>query len=881
MPLLTRAAVIFLLSSLLLCGADATFDGLLSAFSWRNLGPFRAGAWIVDVAVPETPRNAHLYTLYAAARTGGVWKTVNNGATFELVFKQQPSIGAIALAPSNSDIVWVGTGDNTATRSGYWGDGVYKSTDGGKTWANMGLQDSHHISRIVVHPSNPEIVYVAALGHLYTPNQERGVFKTTDGGRTWKRLLFSGDLTGAVDLVLDRRNPDTLYAAMYEHRRFPWRLIDGGPNSGIHKTTDGGATWQKLANGLPGGTIGRIGLDICRSNPAVLYAVVDNFNAKADGQGPIGGEVYRTQDGGGSWVKMNAASDDVSRKAGYSFNQIRVDPNHPNRIFVTGSSLIRSDDGGKTWSGLGQGAGAFNQERSFRRAFGDFRSLWIDPENSDRMIAASDGGVFLSYDGGRTCDHLANLPLGEVYAVGVDMASPYNIYAGLQDHESWKGPSNGPSGSIGVEDWSTVGTGDGMYNEPDPNGRWLYNTQEFGRHQRVDLRERTRKLIAPVRPQGQPPLRWNWTAPLRISPHNSAILYAGSQVLHRSTDRGDTWQEISPDLTTNDPEKITRPGGSIQHCTIVTISESPAVAGVIWVGTDDGKVQVTRDGGGKWFDATARLAAAGGPADAWVTRVFASPFQGGTAYVTKNRRRQDDFRPYLFRTTDYGETWTNLSSGLSGSLGLNTVVEDPVNAAVVYVGADNGVYASFDRGVSWTALNLNMPPVPVHDLLIHPREHDLVAGTYGRGVWVINVTAFREFSKDLLTKDSHLFGVKPFAQRKEGVWGNYRLYGDQVLATPNEPNAMVLHYYLKQAVDKPVLTISTGSGEVVRTLPLNPKPGLNRALWDLDDSRGNPAPAGEYIVTLQTGTSKQVQKAVLISRAPEDTPRPRQFRLPR
>src|SRR3989441_6252596 len=581
---------------------------ITNGFSYRNLGPFRVSGWVSDIAVPETPDKAHLYTFYVGARNGGVWKTTNNGTTFTPVFEGKDvwSIGALAVAPSNGEIVWIGTGDASCTRSAYPGNGVYKSVNGGAKWQNMGLADSQHVARIVIHPTDPNVVYVAAMGHLFSTNQERGVFKTTDGGVTWKKVLYINDRTGVIDLVIDRSKPDTLYAATYECMRRPWRLEDGGSASEIYKTTDGGANCKKLSGGLPEGIIGRIGLDLYQKNPNTLYAVVDNRNkpseASTTGQPPgapaverlIGGEIYRTDDGGATWRKMNSARDDVGRKTGYAFNQIRVDPNNAERIFITGGSIASSEDGGKTWAGLAGPQG----NRVFRRAFGDFRTLWVDPRDSDRMMAGSDGGVAISYDRGQTCDHLANLPLGGGYALTVDMEDPYNIYAGLQDHESWKGPSNGWSGSVGLADWITVGMGDGMYNQVDPtDSRWVYNTQEFGRHARFDQKLRVRKTIAPARPQGQPLLRFNWVAPLRISPHDPKTLYAGAQVLFRSRDRGDHWDEISGDLTTNDPSKISPPGAAIQHCTITTISESPATAGVIWVGTDDGKVQVTKNAG--------------------------------------------------------------------------------------------------------------------------------------------------------------------------------------------------------------------------------------------------------------------------------------------
>jgi len=886
--------------SVLLCavalsgqGSKGKFEPLLDSFTFRNLGPFRAGAWVADLAVPEgSPRGR---TFYVGARSGGVWKTNNRGTTFQPVTDEAGlmSIGALAVAPSNPEIVWLGEGDASATRSAYHGKGVFRSTDGAKTWQHVGLAETQHISRIVIHPSNPNVVWVAALGKLYSTGPDRGVFKTTDGGKSWAKTLFVSEGAGAVDLVIDRRNPNVLYAATYEVRRTAWRIYDGGPASGIFKSTDGGTTWRRLEGGLPGGTIGRIGLDIHRKNPDVLYAVLDNFNPKPGStqQGRdsvIGGEVYRTSDGGATWRKMNKATDDVSRKTGYAFNQIRVDPNHPDRIFITGSNLIASEDGGQTWQGLGfagppppggltPAAIAAAQQRPLRRAFGDFRAFWINPEDSEHMLAASDGGVFVSYDGGRTCEHLMNLPLGEVYALGADMEYPYRIFEGLQDHESWMAPVNGPSGSVGIEDWKTVGIGDGMYNQPDPNGRFTYNTQEFGTPVRIDLVERTRTVITPVRTGGSARLRVNWTAPIRLSPHDSKVLYFGAETLFRSKDRGDHWEEISPDLTTNNPEKISGPGAGIQHCTITTIAESPAKAGVIWVGTDDGKIQVTQNGGAHWTDATQAMAAVGGPADAWVTRVFPSPFDAATAYVTKSRRRQDDFRVFVFRTTDSGKSWKNISSGLPEG-GANVIAEDPRKAGLLFLGTDSGTFVSFDAGVTWERFKANVPPAPVHDLMIHPREGDLIVGTFGRGVWVTNITPLREFSDALLAGGAHLFAVRPFAERREIAWGNYRLYGDRYLTTPNEPNGMRI-VYLTKSTAKVEIAVSDASGKLIRKVPIPAaKAGMNQVTWLLDDDGGNPVPAGDYVVSLGLGGETLTQPAKLLSRAPEDLPRRRRVR---
>ena len=870
---------------------------LLKGFTYRNLGPFRMGARISDIAVPDSPARDHLYTFYVAAWTGGVWKTTNNGTTYEPIFDGQTkqTVGDVTIAPSDPNIVWVGTGDGFCSRSSYAGDGVYKSSDAGRTWTNMGLSDSHHIPRIVIHPRNPDIVYVAALGHLYSDNDERGVFKTADGGRTWRKVLFIDSKVGIVDLVLNPRNPDILYAAAYDKQRLPWRYVNAGPKSAVYKTADGGATWTKLGGGLPVGMIGRIGLDLCLTRPDIVYAVVENAGVRpatkeeaaqdeARGLAPrermVGGEVYRTADGGASWTKMNAAGDNVSSKGPYYFSQIRVDPNDDHKLYVTGVSLANSTDGGRTWHDID-----WPPRRLFATIFGDVRTLWIDPRDSDRMILGSDGGIFLSYDGGRTSDHTYNLPLGENYAVGVDMEEPYNIYAGLQDHEHWKGPSNAAHGrGVTLLDWKALGGGDGMFVQVDPvDGRWLYTTMQYGGHFRVDQTLGLRTNIAPVRDKGLPPYRFLWCTPLHISPHNSRIIYTGGQVLLRSLDRGDHWQEISPDLTTNDTPKIVPssegglPGG-IPFFAISSISESPLQPGTIWVGTSDGKVQLTRDGGAAWTDLTAPVAAAGGRVDAYVSRVRASSHKEGRAYVAKNGYRNDDFRPFLFKTEDFGRTWTSLAANLP-SEPVNVVFEDGKNPDLLFVGNDTGVFVSADRGTSWVKMNNNIPNVPVHDLLVHPRESDLVVGSYGRGIFVTNIAPLQELNAALLAEEVHLFAVKPTAQRAAWSFGaNDYLFGDKHIITPNEPNGVAVRYYLKAKAAGPVrITVTDPSGRELASADGKSEPGIHTWLWDMrpaarrtgGGTAGGARPRdvldqwvgpGEYVVVLQVGDKKWTQK---------------------
>jgi photosystem II stability/assembly factor-like uncharacterized protein len=850
---------------------------VINAMAFRNIGPFRTAAWVTAVDVPETPLHDHLYTIYAASRSGGLWKTTNAGTTWTNVTDSigAEAMGAVAVAPSNPNVVWIGEGDQANARSSISGKGVFKSTDAGATWQFMGLPDSHHIARIVIHPTNPEIVYVAAMGHLFSKNAERGVFKTGDGGKTWRKVLYVNDGVGAIDLVINRKAPATLYAAMYDKDRKPWQIVESGPESAVYKSEDGGEKWTRLGGGLPTGRIGRIGLDIYQKNPLVLYALLENQNARPGGParevsptsplaaGIIGNELYRTDDGGRTWRKVTDVNV-AGGKAPYSFNQIKIDPQDDRTVLVTSDSMYVSRDGGRTWS-----------SDFMRGVFGDFRAMWWDPRDKDRIILGSDGGVNVSVDGGRTGDYSPNMGVGELYAVGVDMDDPYNVYGGMQDHDSWKGPSNGPTGRITLENWVTVGPGDGMYNVVDPtDSRWVYNTRELNSMGRMDQKTGMRTPIAPSRPAGQPRLRYNWIAPIALSPHNPKIVYAGAQVLFRSLNQGDTWEEISPDLTTNDPDRI---GRNVPFCTITSISESPVKAGIIWVGTDDGRVQMTANHGGTWTDLTPALSAAGAPADRWVSRVFASPFDPGTAFVAKNGFRNDDFAPYLYKTADGGKTWTSIAANLPVAP-INVVVQDRKARNLLIVGNDSGVFVSVDGGGTWTQMKANLPAVAVHDLTIHPRENDLVLGTYGRAFWVGHISPLQELSAALLEEPAHLFEIEPRARYDFSEQGmNYHLFGDKYVEVPNEPEALAVNYYLKADAGAAArITVKDFSGAVVRTLDGPAKAGLNRALVPLGSGGGRgrggaaltPLAVGDYTVTLDVGGQALTRPARVRERIP-------------
>ncbi|MCK5056853.1 MAG: hypothetical protein KAT34_09375 [Candidatus Aminicenantes bacterium] len=848
--LLTLISIVFFLSiSLPLAGQVKVDEKLFKEFTYRNLGPFRAGAWIGDIAVPENPGPEHKYTFYVAARNGGVWKTVNNGTTFTPVFDNYGvnAIGAVEVAPSNPDIVWVGTGEDSNARSSYSGNGIYKSLDGGKNFVNMGLKDSHHIGRILIHPKNPDIVYVAVMGHLFSYNEERGVFKTGDGGKTWEKILYIDKKIGVVDLCMNFKNPDILFAATYDKHRYPWHYEAGGEHSRIYRTTDGGKNWNMLTRGLPDGNLGRIGVDIHRANPQIVYAVIQNLNPKPDLKKKsekkfdaftdhsyddlVGGEVYRSDDGGDTWRKVSKPGVNVSGKAAYSFNEITVDPQNPDNVYIVAVQMLYSHDGGKTWPGWKD----WQERERFIWNFGDVRTFRIDPADPQHMMLGSDGGIYISYDAGKTTFHLYNIPLGEIYDVEVDNEEPYNIYAGLQDHETWKGPSNGWSGSVGVEDWVISGMWDGMYTVVNPeNNRWLYFTTQFGKHHRVDQLMGERTEIEPKAPEGKPPYRYTWKTPIVLSPHNGDIVYTGGQMLLRSLDRGDNWEELSPDLTYNDPVKIAGKG-HIMFCTITTISESPKKAGVIWVGTDGGRVHLTKDHGAHWQELTKGITGVGGPVNTWVSRVLASNHDAGTAYVTKSGYREDVFKPFIYRTKDFGQSWEDISGNLPGAP-ISVVFEDNLNPDLLFVGNDKGVYFTLNSGSRWIPLKNNMPPVPVRDLLIHPREKDLVVGTYGRGVWVTNIAPLQELSDEILQKDFYLFDIvaKPVNNRSQRArWGNYHMTGDAHIRTPNETPGLTIFYYLKKKMaDTFTLIVTDLEGKEIARPKINREPGIHRITWN-------------------------------------------------
>ena len=819
---------------------------------FREIGPTRQGGRYVDYAVVESdPR-----IFYAATATGGLWKTVNHGTTFTSVFDNQPdfALGAVALAQSRPDTVYLGTGEANNSRSTYDGNGVYKSTDGGKTWTKSGLPDAGRIGRIVVHPKNPDIVFVAASGRLYSQNPERGVYRSTDGGKSWTKTLdhqVDGREIGAIDIAMDPSNPNHLYAATYDKVRRPWTFGEGGPGSALWKSTDGGSSWRQLTKGLPTGMIGRIGISIARSQPKTVYAVVENANARDPkvspeerrkrlaegfGDGSIGDELYRSDDAGATWRKVSpleapgqAEGEGQSGQRGrggwtggnppYWYGQIRVDPNDPDHVYLLSVAVTHTTDGGKTWS------------RPFNFG-GDHHAMWINPADSEHIIAGHDHGMGVTFDGGETWLAPDHLPLAQFYAIGYDMERPYNVYGGMQDNGSARGPSTMKNGSsIPFEAWYRVGGGDGMYNVVDPkDSRWLYNESQFGNIQRMDQSTGQSRSIRYSRPQGEESLRWNWMSPILLSPHNPEIVYHGANVLLRSSNRGDTWTEISPDLTKNLPER--RDGsGNIQYATITTIDESPIIAGVIWVGTDDGNVQVTRDGGKTWTNSTDKIP---GHPGYWVSRVIASHHDAATAYVTVTGYRRDDFKPFVWKTTDYGQTWTSIAANLPDEP-INVIREDHRNPNLLFVGTDGGVHGSLDGGKSWHPMKNGITTQPVHDMAIHPREQELIAGTHGRGIYIADIAGLQPLTPEVLQSDAHLAPIVPAVQyegelRPVTAFLNYD-------GESRQPGVHI-NYYLKSPVSGGVtLRVYDGARMIAETTSAPAEAGLNTVRWTMQSSR--------------------------------------------
>ncbi len=778
------------------------------------------GGRVDDLAIVESdPR-----VMYVGAAAGGVFKTVNGGATWKAIFEDQPnpSIGDLALAPSNPSIIYVGTGEPNNRQSSSWGDGVYKSMDGGVTWTHLGLNATYHIGRIVVHPTDPNIVYVAAQGDLWGPNKERGVYKSMDGGATWTQTLFVNEDTGANDIAIDPQSPNILYATTYQHRRTVFGYNGGGPGSAVYRSTDAGSHWTKLTHGLPAGDLGRCALDIYRKNPNIVYAEVQHET--------LGG-VYRSEDKGETWTQMG----DTNPRPSY-FSQIRIDPNNDLRIWLGGVNIYFSEDGGKT----------FVQNR-FERVHSDVHAIWIDPANSDHLVIGNDGGVWTTHDSGRAWAHLNNIALGQFYEVAYDFQKPYHVCGGLQDNYSWCGPSSTAQQlGIGNEDWITVQGGDGFYNRIDPSDpNIIYAESQDGNLTRRDLRTSESKSIRPQEPNDQAPrYRFQWNSPLMISPHDPKTIYYGGNHLFRSADRGDTWEVLGEDLTSGadrnkqtifglpiDEHTLSRNDGVVAWPCITAIAESPAKAGVLWVGTDDGYVQMSRDAGHSWTNVAGHITglAKGG----YVSRIEPSYKDPGTAYITFDNHRGADYGIYIFATRNYGDSFTKITNGIPPGAGtVHVVREDPVNPDLLFAGTEFGMFVTFDRGANWHRMKNGLPTVPVFDIQIHPRDHDLILATHGRSIWIMdNIHALEEMSSQALTSDLKLFDTRPAVEWK---MADYRGFiGSALFYSPNAPNGVLLDYYAKTS--GPVrVTVMDKAGNRVRQFNAQAEAGaVTRVAWDL------------------------------------------------
>ncbi|HUG55254.1 MAG TPA: glycosyl hydrolase [Vicinamibacteria bacterium] len=889
---------------------------------WRAVGPALQGGRIETIAVHPRRRATWLVGVGA----GGVWKTENAGLTWTAVFDEQPtfSIGDVAIAPSRPDVVWVGTGEVLMARSSFAGTGVYKSVDGGTSWEAMGLSETHHIAKVVIHPQDPDTVLVAAIGRLYGTSEERGVFRTTDGGRTWRRTLFVDERTGAIDLLMHPRDPQTLFAVMWEHDRRAWNHVSSGPGSGLFKSTDGGLSWNRVAGGLPAGPhVGRMGIAIAPSAPNTLYVLVSNeqpvaeappatpaearalgtdavrgmsrddllklddqalerllrahgvprrfdaaavrrslekggltaaslaewLRARGRGRGrTIGGELYRSDAGGASWRRVNQGP--IGTAVGYDFCLVEVAPDDPDEVYVLGNHLRRSSDGGKTFSTVG-GTIVHLRPSGSRVLHLDHHEMVIDEQDPDRILLGTDGGLYLSQDRGVSWLHVNNLPIAELYAITTDERDPYRVYAGTQDNaalfgvpEEFRFDAPEPWRHVYLDRW---GGGDSYFTVPDPDEPDLvYFEHQFG-----DLRRRRMKTgetasIQPVEEVGEPPLRYNWMTPFVVSRHARRTLYYGANRLLKSPDRGGHWRAISADLTT-DPGPERR--GNVPYGTLTTISESPLQAGLLLVGSDDGRVHYTPDDGGTWIDVSAGLPGK------WVSRVVASAWDPRVFYAALTGYREDDFRTYLFRSADRGRSWTSLAASLPEEP-VNVVIEDPRNPSVLYVGTDLGAYVSLDLGTSWQSLSATLPTAAVHDLAVHPGADEIIAGTHGLSAFVLDARPIQGLSAAVRSKAVHLFEPREVHLRRHPA--------DSQPPVQDEDGPARLAFWLKRPGPVTV-RIHDAGGRIVRTLQTSGVSGVNAVSWDLrveeerptlGDERFRRAPAGAFRVAVEAGGSR-------------------------
>jgi photosystem II stability/assembly factor-like uncharacterized protein len=860
-------------------------NSLVNNVSFRNVGPTIMGGRVVDIDVSPTDPT-HFYVAYAS---GGLWYTENNGISFTPLFSDEVvmTIGDIAV-DWKRNIIYVGTGENNSSRSSYSGVGIFKSTDSGKTWSRLGLGETQHTGRIILHPNNPEILWVASIGHLYTPNKDRGIFKTSDGGKTWKQTLFIDDTTGCIDLAIDTKNPEILYTAAWHRARSAWNFTESGNTSGIYKSTNGGDTWSLVTaagSGFPQGDgIGRIGLAVYEKNPSIVYAVLDNQTRRAkekpkdvepklekdslrvmssaaflalqdemidnyldandfpekytatsvkaqvkenkikpsalvdfveDANAQLfdtevtGPEIYRSNDAGKTWRKMNEKYlDNIFYTYGYYFGQIRVSPYDDNEIYIGGVTVVRSVDSGKTFKTID----ADNMH-------GDYHAYYIDPNHKGHIIIGNDGGLNVSYDFGKSYFKCNTPAVGQFYSVNVDMEKPYNVYGGLQDNGVWTGPSTYTSGygwyDGGQYPYKFIMGGDGMQVQVDTrDNNTVYTGYQFGYYSRVNKTTGDAKSIQPGIELGERPLRFNWQTPIQISKFNQDIIYFGSNKFHRSFNKGDDWQTLSGDLTKGGKK------GDVAFGTLTTIDESPKKFGLIYVGTDDGLIHITKDGGNTWTKISDKL-----PQNLWVSRVTASAFNEARIYCSLNGYRNDNFASYIYKSDDYGTTWTQLGLDLPNEP-VNVFKEDPKNENILYVGTDNGLYVSINKGKSFMLFSNNLPAVAVHDLVIHPRDNDIVVGTHGRSIYIASVDLIQQLNDTLISKPIYAFNIK--SKTHSDYWGKERMYEQEPFYKPS----LSLSYFVKDS-SIITITIKTSDNQILKTIKDTAEAGLNFYNYDL------------------------------------------------
>lgn len=829
-------------------------DDLFGGLRARHIGPALMSGRVSDIQGHPTDKKV----IYIGTAGGGVWKSQDGGVMFSSIFDEYcQSIGAVAIDPQNPDKnIWVGTGEIWTRNSTSVGDGIYQSKDGGNNWKKMGLDKSERISSIQIHPKNSDVIYVGVLGALWGDSEERGIYKTIDGGSTWEKIFYVDQKTGCSELVMDPNNPDVMYAAFWEHRRTGWSFSSGGTQSALYKTTDGGKTWNKIHNGFPKGQLGRMALAIAPSATNILYAVIESEEASKSG-------MYRSEDGGASWKHTNSDFGLVVRP--FYFSRIVVHPTNPDMVAKAGLFGSISRDGGNTFRGLGY-------------MHADIHDIWFDITDPDKLFCATDGGLYRSLNAGETMEMVQNLPISQFYHISVDNQEPYNIYGGLQDNGSWFGPSRSPGG-VEARDWEVIGVGDGFRVYPHPTKPHIMYSEMQGAETiwRYDHEIRQTKVITPFPVKGEPKLRFNWNAPITTSSNNPDRLYVGSQFVHMSNDKGDTWTKISPDLTTNDPKKQNQAesgglskdnSGAENHCTIFTITESSLDQNVIWVGTDDGIVQVSQNGGKSWSNVTEGLLTAKLPANTWCYHIEASVFDKGTAYAVFDGHTKNDGKTYCYKTTDFGKTWISLADenvyGFARSF-----QEDLKNPNLLFLGTEFGLYVSIDGGSNWMKFENNMPATAVHYIEMHPKTNDLIMGTHGRGIIIIDdITPLRQITNEVISKEVHFMNMPTFYMNEESTFGGTS--GETQFVGQNPSTGARIAYFMakRHTFGKMRMNVLDKDGNYVASLSPGKQKGLNLVYWNFNGTVPKTAsgktfsqggmfaprvPAGTYTIVIEKG----------------------------